>query len=357
MGFYKVINLPKKHTMIQLLKALSIGALGGGIAHAINLPLAWMIGPMIANICASMAGVDVAISLKLRSSTLIILGCFLGSTFSPDLMDEILKLPVSIILVLLFVAFSTVVSALYFNKIAKFDFITSIFSATPGGLTPMTILGGSLGGKEQFIAYTHGIRVVAIVCLTPLLVFGILDGGQVENITEISMAEIDWLESFFLIGAAILGVFIASKLKIPAAQMTGAMFVSAGLYLSGTIGAPLPSILLEVTLWILGSAIGSRFSGFGMPLIKRLSVHAFLNVVCVTSLTMLVAWGLSETLGVSFLAILLAFSPGGVAEMCLIALALNIDPGFVALHHLARISMILLVTPLLASRLKKKVQS
>lgn len=56
---------------------------------------------------------------------------------------------------------------------------------------------------------------------------------------------------------------------------------------------------------------------------------------------------LSSLLGLEFLPVLLAFAPGGVAEMCLIALVLNIDPAFVALHHLVRITFILLAAPLM----------
>ena len=44
-------------------------------------------------------------------------------------------------------------------------------------------------------------------------------------------------------------------------------------------------------------------------------------------------------------AVLLAFAPGGLAEMSLIALALGIEAAFVATHHIIRIAMIVILAP------------
>ncbi|WP_420548745.1 AbrB family transcriptional regulator [Curvivirga sp.] len=343
-----------KQTIVKLIVTLFIGAIGGTIAHYIHLPLAWMIGPMIANICASMAGIQVGISLKLRSFTLVILGCFLGSTFEPEILDNILAWPFSLLSVLVFVVGATILSALYYHKVAKLDFVTSLFSATPGGLTPMTILGSSLGGKEQSISFLQGIRVVFLVCMTPFLVFEVLGYDNSGISQQVIKEEIIWSEVGILLTAAILGVLFAMKMKIPAAQMTGAMFVSAALFLSGEITTDLPSIILETTLWILGSAIGSRFSGFDLKLVKSHIVQGGVNLFCLTAVTLMISAAVAHFFGLEYVAVLLAFAPGGVAEMCLIALALNIDPGFVAFHHLTRISLILLITPIVAKRIQKQ---
>jgi len=43
----------------------------------------------------------------------------------------------------------------------------------------------------------------------------------------------------------------------------------------------------------------------------------------------------------------LAFSPGGLTEMSLVALALEIDTAFVATHHIVRISVVVMAVPFL----------
>jgi hypothetical protein len=71
------------------------------------------------------------------------------------------------------------------------------------------------------------------------------------------------------------------------------------------------------------------------------------------AVTALFAAGVSAATGVGFFAALLAYAPGGVAEMSLIALAIDADPGFVAVHHVVRIGFILLVVPLFATWLRR----
>ena len=58
---------------------------------------------------------------------------------------------------------------------------------------------------------------------------------------------------------------------------------------------------------------------------------------------------LSTLIGEDFLVVLLAYAPGGVAEMSLIALALDANPGFVAIHHVVRIIFVLLSVPLMSA--------
>lgn len=54
------------------------------------------------------------------------------------------------------------------------------------------------------------------------------------------------------------------------------------------------------------------------------------------------------------LALLLAYAPGGLAEMSLIVVAVNTDPAFVGLHHMFRVLVTLMVAPLLLSLLTEK---
>ena len=45
-------------------------------------------------------------------------------------------------------------------------------------------------------------------------------------------------------------------------------------------------------------------------------------------------------------ALTLAFAPGGLAEMTLIALALGVDPAFVSTHHVVRIFLVVILAPI-----------
>lgn len=335
-----------------MLLALSIGAIGGVIADYFDLPLAWMIGPMGATILASLSRLPVQVPMGLRTVFLGVLGSFLGSSFSIETMEKAREWPLTLGAVLVFVALVTACTAVYYKKVAGLDGVSALFSATPGGLTPMVVIGSNAGGVEQHIALTQGLRVVLVVFLTPALIFGLLgyEHSQSEKLTEYLFS---YQDGFGLALSVLAGIFIAKKIKLPAPQLTGAMFSSAFVHMMGWVSHGLPEGLLAVTLWILGSAIGSRFSGLALGTLLRLSLHGVGAVLVLLGVTTVFSYGLSSLLDLEFLPILLAFAPGGVAEMCLIALALDVDPAFVAFHHLVRISMILLLAPVVGRMLKK----
>ena len=52
-----------------------------------------------------------------------------------------------------------------------------------------------------------------------------------------------------------------------------------------------------------------------------------------------------RTIGIPFSSALLAFAPGGLAEISLIALSMNVDAAYVSSHHIVRIFIIVLLAP------------
>jgi uncharacterized membrane protein AbrB (regulator of aidB expression) len=58
------------------------------------------------------------------------------------------------------------------------------------------------------------------------------------------------------------------------------------------------------------------------------------------------ALALQRLTGQSADQILLAYAPGGLTEMSLVALALHAEAAFVATHHVARILMVIVAAPL-----------
>jgi uncharacterized protein len=59
------------------------------------------------------------------------------------------------------------------------------------------------------------------------------------------------------------------------------------------------------------------------------------------------AAGLNAALDLPLPGLILALAPGGLAEMSLVALALQVEAAFVSTHHVIRIAMVVLVAPAL----------
>jgi len=87
----------------------------------------------------------------------------------------------------------------------------------------------------------------------------------------------------------------------------------------------LPDETVNFCLLILGSSVGCRFAEKTIKEIANNSLHSIVATV------ILVALG---------------FSPGGIYEVAVIAIAFDLDPDFVAFHHIIRLLFILFTIPL-----------
>ncbi|MDJ0971883.1 MAG: AbrB family transcriptional regulator, partial [Kiloniellales bacterium] len=129
--------------------ALLIGSLGGAAAQAADLPLAWMIGAMLATTLAAALGLPVAMWLGLRAIMVAVLGVMLGSAFSPEILDRLLEWALSLACLVVYAGVSGALCLQAFARLARFDSVTAYFAAMPGGLAEMTLVGGAMGGDER----------------------------------------------------------------------------------------------------------------------------------------------------------------------------------------------------------------
>ena len=70
-------------TLRGLAIALPIGAAGVTVFYLLSLPLAWMLGSMIAVMVAAFAGAPVRTPGRFRGTFATVIGVLLGSAFTP----------------------------------------------------------------------------------------------------------------------------------------------------------------------------------------------------------------------------------------------------------------------------------
>jgi membrane AbrB-like protein len=115
------------------------------------------------------------------------------------------------------------------------------------------------------------------------------------------------------------------------------MLAAAALHLCGATAARPPPALLSVAQLVVGAAVGSRFAGVSPASLRRVAALAALSAAAQLSMSAAAALVLRALTGGSLPLLLLSLSPGGITEMTLTALALGLDPSFVATHHTVRI--------------------
>jgi uncharacterized protein len=342
----------------RLATALGIGAVGSAIFWWLHLPLAFLLGAMTTTAVAALCGVGVAVPNRLRAAMVALLGAALGASFTPDIFANATRWLGSLAVVTVSVGLMSILAYVCFRRFGRFDRVTAFFGAAPGGLGVMTVAGEAMGGDPRSIALVHTARIVVVVFAVPIYIkltqhvdlpsaVGLSSGGW--GLHPLGLAE--------AVVAALGGTLLAHLARLPAASIIGPMVVSAAAYLTGAFQATPPSWLIGAAQWVMGAAIGARFAGFSL----RAMGDAGAAGALVSTLMMAVAIGISLVIsapfGLSPVALMLALAPGGLAEMCLVAVALNVDPAFVATMHIIRLILVVVAAPLLFRLLAKKPTS
>ena len=334
--------------LLRLTKALAIGTVGGALFYALNMPLAWMMGAMVLTTFAALFDVSLHVPGRLRAVMVAILGVLLGSTFTPEALDRVLEWPITLASLALYLVVVTGMLYVYFRRIMGFDPATAYFSATPGGLNEMIIVGRAMGGNDRAIALVHGARILLVVLTLPFwfrYAYGVGSAGGGAGTG--TLAGLSWLDGSVLVACAIVGPMLGKLLRLPAYRLVGPMLASAAVHIAGVTGSTPPMELVAIAQVVIGSAIGARFAGSPLKWVLKIIAASIGSTSLMLGATVGFAWVLAPLSGISFAPIVLAFAPGGLAEMSLIALALGIETAFVATHHVARIAMIVIVAPLI----------
>jgi len=344
--------------------ALVLGAGGGIVFHLLDLPLPWMLGSMTACTVAALSGAALSgvgphVPLPLRGAMIGVLGVMLGSAFTPELWGQVPRWSASLAVLFAAMAATTLLAMAYLRRVAGLDVVSAYFSAAPGGINEMVMTGGALGGDERAIAMIHALRILLIVFAIPVgfrLVTGV-HGAPMSSAMG-SLADLAAMDAALLAASGVGGWLVGRLIGLPAAGLTGPMAASAVLHLAGLTASHPPAELVVVAQVVTGAGLGSRFAGLRWGDVAATARVALGSTAIMIVVSAGAAGVLSAVSGLPFAQLLLAFVPGGIAEMCLIALSLGQDVAFVSTHHVLRVVMVIFAAPLvfrLAARMARGV--
>ncbi|MBM7066171.1 AbrB family transcriptional regulator [Actibacterium sp. 188UL27-1] len=331
---------------IPIIGALLVGLISGAVAARIGLPLPWMLGPMIGNTLAALARIPLSAPGNLRIIVIPIIGVMLGAGFSPDMAAQIASWGMTFALLIPFMVCAATVSFVIYRRIGGYDPVTAFFSAMPGGLNEMLILGDEAGGDGRRIALAHAGRILIVITCVALF-FGLFLGVRGQNTDDayVQFGDLTFIDGVILILCGIAGVWMGKVLRLPAATMLGPMILSAAVHLVPLVSVPPPTLLVIVAQIVIGTVIGCRFQGTTLAEIwgdLRLGFMASIAMIAVAVIFAGVIAALTQT---DMAQAFLAFSPGGLTEMSLLAFAMGQDVAYVAVTHVVRIALVIFSTP------------
>jgi membrane AbrB-like protein len=328
--------------------ALLLGTLGGAAFYELNGPLPWMLGSMLACGLGALLKLPLAVPPAVRPPVTALIGTMLGTTFTAHTFARAGEWLLPIGGMVLFVITAGLASYVYFRRVGGFDRPTSFFAGMPGGIVEMVLIGGERGGDERMIALVHAARVFLVVLLIPFLVeLSIGTSLPRAAATAVPFSALGGAGALWFAATLVTGMVVGRLLRLPVRPLFGPLLVSALVHAFGLTDFALPSVLVAAAQVVLGAIIGCRFAATAPAMILRVLALSVGATVLLLAVTFGFAFLVSKATGVSVVNLVLAYSPGGLAEMSLVALALNGEVAFVLVHHLIRVGVVVSLSALL----------
>ena len=339
--------------MFSILRAIGFGTLGGALCYMLGVPAPWLAGSLVATIIAVYTHQRLDLPEGLRSSAFILLGVQTGTAVNADTLTRAAQWPLSILFLAVTVGLIVWSCTVYYTKFRDWDRPTALFASLPGALSLVILLASSSGADMRRVTIAQCVRLFFLIAALPAVIKYISPLHATGN-SATTMGSI-WEIIILVVASAAMGLFFA-KVKIPAGLILGASLVSAGLGLSGIVHGAAPNSILIPANIILGVMIGLRFKGISFSELRAAFNDGFAGFVIAMVIAIIGAVATSAVAGLPLALTLLAFAPGGLEAMTIMAFALNLDPAYVAAHQVARyIGMVILMPAVTAYVLNRGV--
>jgi membrane AbrB-like protein len=340
--FTTPLTVPQRRAL-----TLGLAMLGTSVFWALSLPLPFLFGPLSACLIAALAGAPLKGLGQVSVGARTILGVAVGASLTPEVVARVPQMAASVALIPLYVAVIGLVGVPFFRKIYKFDWATSWYAAMPGGLQDMVVFGQEAGGDVRALSLIHATRVLIIVTVAPLILtlgFGV----TLDNPIGAPASELPLHEMLIMVAAALIGWKGGEKIGLFGASILGPMIVTGILSLTDVIHYRPPAEAILVAQFMIGIGIGVGYVGVTMHEIRRDVSAGVIFVLMLAGLAALftevvVLFGLAPAVD-GFL----AFAPGGQAEMTVLAIIVGADLGYIIVHHLTRVLLVISGAPIVA---------
>ncbi|MCP5080777.1 MAG: AbrB family transcriptional regulator [Alphaproteobacteria bacterium] len=197
----------------------------------------------------------------------------------------------------------------------------------------MLALALERGADVKRITIVQTSRLALLIIIIPI------GFGLFSEIKPLGVGATDILaggQVALLFALAAVSIPIALVIKIPAPFFSGPFFAVGALFGAGQFEGSLPTYILWPALAALGTAIGSRFAGVDLAMLKDGALAGLGSTVLGLAIAGGLALPVAYFLSLPGLQVWLAFAPGGIDALTVVAFSLGADPAFVAGHQMLR---------------------
>ncbi len=322
---------------------LGLAALGGYVFALIGVPAGWLSGAVAVSAVFVVSGRSRPLPPLLADLAMLLAGVSMGAGATPEAIAAMSRYPASLALLALAMLAVTFACAAYLRTRPGWTWEEAILASVPGALAAVLAVAVDRRARLSPIVVVQLFRLLALVLVLPSAINAVSGTPPLGANAAGSMGLGEL--ALILLGGAVVSIGYR-KLRFAAAMMLGALTVSAAVHAGGLVTGGLPPFALATALVLIGCFIGSRMRG-----VNRQSLQAVLPDAAVSFLIGLAVAGAFAGLtvmvaGIGFEAAFVAFAPGGLEAMVVLALVMGLDPLYVGTHHLARAIGINFILPI-----------
>jgi uncharacterized protein len=326
---------------------VAVAALGGALLTLAGFPAAWLSGSLIAVTALALAGFPAHVPDVMRRAVFIVLGISMGAAVTPETIAGIRTWPITMFMLVLSIPGAMGAVMLYL-KWAGWDREVSFYSSALGAMSAVIAAATEAGVDVRKVVFAQSVRVFFLIAALPgfLVATGLAASDGAVMLVQPSAGQ--WWEILLMGAGGIAGGLLAERVGIPGGLIVGSMFVNAILHGTGFVVAAMPDYALIPCFVLLGGFIGARFFGTELSMLKGLLLHSIGGFVVAVAASSAFAVAGAWLAGESIAKAIIAFAPGGLEAMIILAFLIGLDPAFVGAHHLLRFILIALFLPIIA---------
>lgn len=333
-------------TAVPTALLVTVGIIGGFLASLLHMPMPWLTGSLLlstATVRFLPASVPDGYRFPngFRNIFIAIIGMVIGLQVHPDLFRQIPVIAMSLAALTVFVPLIMGLNYLLFTRVAGYDPATAFFSGAPGGLVEAIAFGEESGADARILALQQFLRITVVITLVPFAMSwyeGHPVGSAAGLSNQLPSSELSlWATLAILVPVAALGQWLGIRLRMPAGHLLGPLIAAAVLNFLPIPSLAMPIWTLVAAQVVIGASLGSRFHELSGRQLTRGVWLALLSTALMLGVGLGFAAALNAMGGLPIDVLLVAYAPGGVTEMGLIAISLATSPALVIAHHVYRI--------------------
>ena len=338
----------------HLAETLAIGLAGGALAHALDLPAAWLTGSMLFVAVAAIRHRPMYIPHRTAQGSFVVMGLAIGAMVTPETLRGIVTWPLSIAMLIIAMLSIIAGTSWYLRRVHRIDPMSAMLAAFPGSMAQVLVLSAHNGVDARAVAVIQSLRVLVLSISMPyvVLLFGV--GAPASIATAPGRHDGSPMEIMLLLVLCAGGAWLLRRLRFPGGLVLGSMLCAVALYGSGAVSAVVPQWMVIAVMVTTGAITGARFANTDAAVLKKLFVAAIGSLFVATAIAAAFAVAASLMISVRTADLVLAFSPGALDVNLLLAIALGLDPIYIGAHHVARVTFVSFCLPILIRAAKRR---